>query len=259
MVGSTSMKKSESEAEKAMKTILVVDDEPLIREILQRQLKKDNLAVITCEDGKKALESFKESKPDLVLSDIRMPNGDGIFLLEEIMKLDEGFPVLLMTGFTDVPNYEVYHMGAAALVKKPFDLDMIVKKVKDAMVPSKTRWAQEYSSSKKSINLEFDSINLALEDQSLCWGRGGFSFNEKIRVEEGEEIDFTLAFKNGELKELKGAGVVRWNIDSPSSSYQKVGIEISALDPASLEPAMKLVDELAKTTAFIPAKTKAEK
>lgn len=247
------MKNPVSESQGALKSILVVDDEPLIREILQRQLKKEGFVVASCENGKEALASFKESEPSIILSDIRMPNGDGMFLLDEIMKIKTDFPFLLMTGFTDVPSYDVYHKGASALIKKPFDLDAIVEKVKANLVPNKQRWAEEFSGAKADLKLDFESLDGAIKDKSLSWGRGGFSFSKNLPLHAGDEVEFTLNFESGDVSQIKGLGVIRWNLDSEIKGHQKVGIEISGLESASLDLVLKLVEEHGKAS-FIPAR-----
>ena len=253
MVGSTSMKKPVSESQEAMKSILVVDDEPLIREILHRQLKKEGFVVTACENGKDAVASFKKSEPDVILSDIRMPNGDGMFLLDEVMKIKNNFPFLLMTGFTDVPSYDVYHKGASALVKKPFDLDAIVEIIKASLVPNKTRWSKSPTAAKDDLTLAFESLDSALKDQSLSWGRGGFSFTKNLSFHSGDKVGFTINFQSGPVNQIKGLGVVRWNLGSSPQGYQKVGVEISSLDADSLEPVVKLVEEQGKAS-YIPAR-----
>jgi len=253
MVGSTSMKKPVSESQEESKTILIVDDEPLIREILQRQFNKEGFVVTTCENGNDALDAFKKSAPSVILSDIRMPNGDGVFLLEEIMKIKSDFPFLFMTGFTDVPSHDVYHKGASALIKKPFDLDTIVDQIKVSLLPNETRWAQEVSETQAKLKLAFGSLDAALEDKSLTWGRGGFSFSQDVSLDEGDEVQFTVSFENGPVSNIKGAGVIRWVLDGDSKGYQKVGVEISSLDPDSLEPVVKLSQQHGKA-AYIPAR-----
>ncbi|MFK7822553.1 MAG: response regulator [Oligoflexales bacterium] len=253
MVGSTSIKKPISESQEDVKTILIVDDEPLIREILQRQFKKEGFVVSSCENGQDALAEFKKSPPKVILSDIRMPKGDGVFLLEEIMKIRADFPFVFMTGFTDVPSHDVYHKGAAALIKKPFDLDSIVDQIKYSLIPNKKRWTEKVFGAKGDLQLAFDSLDDAIKDQSLSWGRGGFSFSKDVPVDTGEVVEFTLDFNNGPVTKIHGVGVVRWNLSGGARGFQKVGVEISSLDAACLEPVVKLADGRGHS-AYIPAR-----
>lgn len=105
--------------------ILVVDDEELIRETLGDLLELENYDVTLARDGVEALEIFSHKKIDLVLTDIRMPQMDGIELLKNIKLLRPQTQVLLMTGYADVTPSEAMQWGASGLIRKPFDFDTI--------------------------------------------------------------------------------------------------------------------------------------
>ncbi|MGE0094572.1 MAG: response regulator [Alphaproteobacteria bacterium] len=106
-----------------MAAILVVDDEPLVRTAVKTVLGRAGHAVVFCENGRQALAAFGERTFDAILSDVRMPHGDGVWLLHEVRKVAANLPVFLMTGLTDDPRLEgVIFDAHTKLLKKPLDL-----------------------------------------------------------------------------------------------------------------------------------------
>ena len=84
------------------KTILLVDDEEGIRRVLGIALSDIGYQVLTAENGAEALRVFKESRPQIVLSDIKMPEMDGIELLRRIKKMSPDTEVIMITGHGDM-------------------------------------------------------------------------------------------------------------------------------------------------------------
>lgn len=106
-----------------MATILVVDDEPLVLTALKTVLGRAGHSVVFCESGHQAFAAFTEGSFDLVLSDVRMADGDGAWLLREIRKASGDQAVFLMTGLTqDVLLDGVVFDRHTKLLKKPLDL-----------------------------------------------------------------------------------------------------------------------------------------
>jgi two-component system, NtrC family, response regulator AtoC len=114
------------------KQILVVDDEPNLRRVLSAQLMRDGYDVHTAVDGEQALRILQENHIDLVITDLRMPNMDGMELLRRALELDEELPVVMITAHGTVDNaVEALKTGAFDYITKPFDqgeVRIIVKK-----------------------------------------------------------------------------------------------------------------------------------
>lgn len=107
----------------AMATVLVVDDEHLVQATLKRALERAGHAVTFRESGRQALAAFAERRFDAVLSDVRMPDGDGAWLLREIRKVSSALPVFLMTGLAEDRLLDgVVFDARTKLLKKPLDL-----------------------------------------------------------------------------------------------------------------------------------------
>lgn len=103
--------------------VLVVDDEPGIRELMSDALSESGCVVSCAENGVEAVARVAESHPDMVFLDIRMPRGDGITALKEIHKIWPELPVVLITGGADPETLKnVFELGASACLIKPFSL-----------------------------------------------------------------------------------------------------------------------------------------
>jgi DNA-binding NtrC family response regulator len=106
--------------------ILVVDDEVDLQEILCDELKLAGADVFSASNGADALNLIASEGPfDVILSDIRMPGGNGLDLLQEVMKLRPRPVVVLVTGYADTTEAEAKKLGAAAVLEKPFILNKI--------------------------------------------------------------------------------------------------------------------------------------
>ena len=79
----------------------VVDDDRSIRWVLERALSSEGLKVIGFESAERLLEQLEHAVPDVIVSDIRMPEIDGLSLLESINSRYQGIPVIIMTAYSD--------------------------------------------------------------------------------------------------------------------------------------------------------------
>ena len=104
-------------------TILVVDDEELVRNLVVTVLSKLGHSCVTAIDGADALNKMVEHKFDAVVTDIEMPNMDGIILTREILKQYPPIPVMVMTDYEEEDSIGVaISVGAREFIKKPFSL-----------------------------------------------------------------------------------------------------------------------------------------
>jgi DNA-binding NtrC family response regulator len=109
-------------AERERKKILVVEDDPDIRKILQLFLTEKGLHVKTAEQPSAALEILEQGPVDLILSDVRMPGMSGLELLRHLKERDPEIQLVLMTAYSSVQDaVEAIQLGAADYVEKPID------------------------------------------------------------------------------------------------------------------------------------------
>ena len=104
------------------RTILVVDDEPVLRETLAEALDADGFRVVTAADGREALSRFREHQPDLVVLDLMLPELSGIEVCR-IIRAESGVPIVMLTAKTSELDKVVgLELGADDYVTKPFSL-----------------------------------------------------------------------------------------------------------------------------------------
>ncbi len=113
-----------------MKTILVVDDDEPIRNLLTEELTEDGYRVITASNARDALKLVENEPLDLVILDIRMPGMDGLEALPRILGLKEGLPVILNTAYSQYKE-SFMSWAADAYVVKSSDLSELKAKVKE--------------------------------------------------------------------------------------------------------------------------------
>ncbi|HBJ01746.1 MAG TPA: DNA-binding response regulator, partial [Lysinibacillus sp.] len=115
------------------KTILVVDDEKPIADILQFNLIKEGYKVICAYDGDEALKKVEEEQPDLMLLDIMLPKRDGMEVCREIRKKYD-FPIIMLTAKgSEIDKVLGLEMGADDYVTKPFSTRELIARVKANM------------------------------------------------------------------------------------------------------------------------------
>ena len=116
------------------KRILVVDDEPNLRRVLQAALEKSGYAVRTAENGLQALVLLQSEEADLLLTDSTMPGMDGLTLCGEVASRWPGTGIVMMTAFGTIPlAISAIRGGAAEFVTKPFDLDALRKTIEGVL------------------------------------------------------------------------------------------------------------------------------
>ena len=111
--------------------VLIVDDEPLIRETLAEYLTQEGFAVTVCATGADALARAAERRHDVVLCDVQLPDVDGLELLDRLLKISPDSSVLLITAYATVENaIQAFQRGAHDYLMKPLLLDEVAGKVR---------------------------------------------------------------------------------------------------------------------------------
>jgi len=119
--------------------VWVVDDDKSIRWVLEKALGKENLSIVSFDSSEKLLARFEKEKPDVIISDIRMPGLDGISLMEQIKAKVPELPVIIMTAYSDLDRaVSAFQGGAFEYLSKPFDVDEVVSLVKRAIKQNET-------------------------------------------------------------------------------------------------------------------------
>ena len=127
MANGTGQERVDDPGDEAGQTrILIVDDEAMIRALLTEVLSQEGYDVVTAEDGQEAVSILERGGIDLVLTDMVMPRGSGLEVLEAARRYDPRLPVLVMTGFPSIDDAaDLARMGVGDYISKPFDLEVI--------------------------------------------------------------------------------------------------------------------------------------
>lgn len=155
------------------KTILVVDDEKPIADILQFNLIKEGYRVICAYDGDEALQRVEEEQPDLMFLDIMLPKRDGMEVCREVRKKYD-FPIIMLTAKgSEIDKVLGLEMGADDYVTKPFSTRELIARVKANMrrlnVPAQIEEAQAETNDivVGSLTIQPDAYLVLKRDDSI--------------------------------------------------------------------------------------------
>lgn len=124
--------------------LLLVDDDPGLLKLLGMRLSSEGFQVSTAESGPEALKVLNKEKIDLVISDLRMDEMDGMALFAEIQKTHSGMPVIILTAHGSIPDaVAATREGVFSFLTKPVDRDALYKAIDDALALSTTTVSDE--------------------------------------------------------------------------------------------------------------------
>lgn len=145
-------------------TVLVVDDESGIREVLSAQVEMMGFSCLEASDGQQALELVRTRNIDVIISDISMPNLTGVEFLQALRGESFTLPFIFVTGQSTVQTtVQALRLGAFDYIDKPFDLDIIEKLLAEAMRVSKEEKHQRTSPTPFPIAAKTGTIELVAD------------------------------------------------------------------------------------------------
>lgn len=236
--------------------ILVVDDEPDMLELIQYLFKKFNFTIEIANSGNEAWQILKdENDINLVLTDVRMPDGDGVDLAKKIREKNPIKPsILFMSGFSDLLNEEIYHIGAEGKFTKPFDNNAVRLAIETCMLVPYLRWKTKPFQDPRRIHIDLKSESLQqLEgEKKVGFGRGGFFIAyDKSPPEKNGIISFEITVNQPEAIVFAGNGIVKWTHPRSSSGIPAgVGLEILYLPESQAAMYHSLFGQVA---SYIPS------
>ncbi|MGE3609342.1 MAG: response regulator [Bacteriovoracaceae bacterium] len=236
------------------KTALIVDDEEFLREIISEELQRNGIKVLEASNGAMAFDIFQSENPDIIITDIRMPGGNGIDLLKRVKAANAVMPVvLLMTAFSDYSDDQIYDMGADAIFSKPFKPKVLVNELKKYLVPLKERLIQRDTSisAKLSYELTCTSLEDAQEKGVLKLGRCGIFIQTEVcpTLSVKDFVHFKIKLTNLD-KTLEGLGICQWIRRNPHPELRPgYGLEIVELNSEAMDI---VLDNIEKKRSLIP-------
>jgi DNA-binding response OmpR family regulator len=113
--------------------VLIADDDPAIRRIVKRILELNDYETIVCSNGKEALDAFEEFQPQFVITDVRMPEMDGLAVCRKI-RTESSVPVIMLTALEDESDVvDALEAGADDYIRKPFGSNELIARMRAVM------------------------------------------------------------------------------------------------------------------------------
>ncbi|MGE0599968.1 MAG: response regulator [Dehalococcoidia bacterium] len=159
--------------------VLVVDDEPMVLEVVERYLAREGFSVTTALDGQVGLERFRDVHPHLVVLDLMLPKVGGMEVCEEIRRTDQ-VPIIMLTARGDeMDRIAGFEVGADDYLAKPFSPRELVARVRavlkrtfdPAELPGGVRTSGEITVNHdmREVTLNGDQVNLTTREFELLW------------------------------------------------------------------------------------------
>ena len=208
-----------------MKRILVVDDEQSMRELLAIMLRKEGYEVLTADSRAQAAAAFARGPVDLVVTDVRLPDGDGIEVLRHVKAASPETVVIVMTAFgTTETAVAARKLGAEAYVLKPFDVDELRIAVRDALTHQRLR--------EENVRLQREAGERQKLDQLIGASPAMAALFEMVRAIAPAGSTVLITGESGTGKELVARAI---HALSPRAAGPFVSVSCGALPDTLLE------------------------
>ena len=187
--------------------VLVIDDEPGVRELISEALSISEITAVQAADGLEALSFLRRERFDLLILDINMPKLDGLALLEKLRTEGMSVPVLMLSARADKADInQGLRTGADDYLTKPFSIEELVLRVKAIMRRSKGEVAEVKVLTCGPISMDFSKYSVKFNDQVVDLSPTEFKLLEQLILNRGNVVT-----KETLLSEV-------WEIDFKSSS-----------------------------------------
>lgn len=144
--------------------ILVVDDDPDLRDLTAYVLRREHFVVVEAKDGAEALHRWETDRPDLVVLDLGLPGIDGFDVLRRIREAD-ATPVLVLTGMTAIPHrLRTFNLGSDDFLAKPFEFRELIARIRAILRRAK---GDAYDETEPPV--ELDGLRLLPETTEVAW------------------------------------------------------------------------------------------
>jgi two-component system response regulator GlrR len=148
--------------------LLLVDDDPSLLKLLGMRLQSRGFRVTTAESGKEALRRLEAERPDLVLSDMRMDEMDGLALFREIQRRMPGLPVIILTAHGSIPDaVSATREGVFSFLTKPVDRDELFTSIDEALAQSTGSGSEADESWRSAIITRSPEMGRILEQAKM--------------------------------------------------------------------------------------------
>lgn len=231
--------------------VLVVEDEADMREILSEHLKFQGAEVTEAEDGLSALTLMAQKKFHAVITDVNMPQMNGLELLKSARQESVDSPAfIVISGFSDIEEPEFYHSGAQGFFSKPFSIYALTERIRASLAQAPERWRTLPEDALQPISIPEVKFMLGKK----AWiGRGGVTLSLKKELcSVGDRLKVQIDPGAEGSPVFEASGVCRWTrISNQNSSEILAGIEIDYLNSEGVQFLSKL-RESSQVVCYIP-------
>jgi len=208
-----------------MKSVLVVDDEKSMCDLLSIVLKKDGYRVKVAQDGFSAAKLIRENDFDVVITDIQMPRSNGLDVLDAVNKMRPHTPVVMMTAYATAETaVEAMKKGAYDYISKPFNIEDVQLIVKNAV--EKKRLADENTYLKSALSSQYQFANIIGKSPKM---RQLFDYISKVSSSSATVL---ITGESGTGKELVAKAL---HFNSSRRNHKFVSINCGAMPENLLE------------------------
>ncbi len=206
--------------------ILIVDDERLIRQSLEKQLAGQGYVAVSADSGRMAISLVEEELPDLVLLDLRLPDLNGIEVLRRLREIDKSLMVIIMTAYGSIDTaIAAIRSGAYDYLTKPFDMETVLLAIRQALEASNLKRKLAYFHTQE--NVRFGLYRLVGESPIMK------DVRQRIRqIAQSEASTVLLEGESGTGKDLVARTI---HTQSNRSGYPFVEVNCSTLHETLIE------------------------
>jgi DNA-binding NtrC family response regulator len=205
--------------------LLIIDDEPEMVENLTRLLRREGYRCISATDGRKGLELLESQRPDVVLTDLKMPEVDGMDLLRRAHKIDPGLPVIMITAFSTIESaVAAIKEGAFDYLPKNFSVDQLRVSVERAL--RQRRLAVENKNLREQLQTTFRFESLLGRSPAMA------RVFELVRKAASSDANILVQGESGTGKELIARAV---HANSPRAAQPFIPVDCASLPEQLLE------------------------
>jgi len=209
-----------------MERILIIDDDAALRETLKICLNDIGYEIILAENGYLGIDLFKSEHPDLVISDLKLPDIDGMKVLNEIVKIDNNLPVIMITAYEDVSiTIKAIQQGAYDILEKPIEKERLKSIVIRALNSKKL-------SERLGDSIFDDGSEFSLENNLVVKSPAMKEIVKSIGKISSHRVNVLIEGESGTGKELI-AKIIHYSGITKNEPF--VGVNCTALSETLLE------------------------
>ena len=176
--------------------IIVIEDDPLFREYLKVALQKITSKIKFFSEGKHALELLSSENPDLVITDLKLPDISGIEILAKVKEFNPAIQVIIITAYADMGNIiQSMQLNAYDIIKKPFDMERFLSSVKNVI-------QNGHLEDRQSININEERYNPEKENILIGNSPAIYDLYKKIGKVSSNRVSVLVQGESGTGKEL---------------------------------------------------------